>query len=384
MFNKFLLYIPAFFIIFTNVALCADGITDTTITLGQSCALSGPAKALGAGMNIGMSAYFSKINAKGGIFGRKIILISRDDGYEPKRAIKNTHELIQKNKVFILIGEVGTPTSQAVVPISERAGVPFFGAFTGADFLRSTAQNSFIVNVRGSYNQEMERIAGYLVDKKKFTRIACFYQNDGYGQAGLKSIIKALKKRNIDIIARGFYERNTMAVKSALLAIRKGTPDAVVMIGSYKPCAVFIKLAKKFGMENAVFCNISFVGTNALINELGMAGEGVIISQVVNFPWDRSLPIVDEYTKDMENSDKKDLIGFVSLEGYIAAKLFCMAAETVGNNLTRKNFLEALYKIKNFNLGGLTLTYGETDNQGMDQVFLTIIKDGSIYPFEED
>ncbi len=155
-----------------------DGITSNEILLGQSCALTGPANALGNGMRAGLNAYFSKVNAQGGINGRKVRLTSKDDGYEPDRAINNTRGLINEEKVFLLIGEVGTPTSKAVVPIAEQAKVPFFGPFTGAEFLRNPFKK-YVINIRGSYYQEMERLAEYLVDKKGLKKSACFYQNDG-------------------------------------------------------------------------------------------------------------------------------------------------------------------------------------------------------------
>ncbi len=356
-----------------------NGITGSEILLGQSCALTGPAEALGQGMQAGLNAYFAKINSAGGVNGRKIRLVSKDDGYEPDRAIKNTHNLIEKDKVFLLIGEVGTPTSKAVVPIAEEAKVPFFGPFTGAEFLRNPFKK-YVINVRGSYYQEMEKLAHYLVDTKKLKKIACFYQNDGYGQAGLSGIKIALEKRSMELAATGTYERNTLAVKSGLLKIRKAKPDAVIMVGAYKPCSEFIKLAKKVGMTDTVYCNISFVGTEALRNELGSAGEGCIISQVVKFPWDESVPLVKEYAAAMKQYQPSSKTGFVSLEGYMVGKLFCMTAKAVGSDLTREGFISAVSRKGSFDLGGVHLNFGSSDHQGMDEVFLTIIKDGKIKP----
>jgi len=378
---KWMFFIPLFFIAVYGIAFAEDDVTDNEILLGQSCALTGPAKALGIGMRSGLSAYFSKINEKGGINGRRIRLISRDDGYEPEKAIINTRELIEKENVFLLIGEVGTPTSKAVLPIAEKAKIPFFCPFTGAEFLRNPFKK-YVINLRGSYFQEMEKLAQYLIDKKKLKKIACFYQNDGYGQAGLLGIQKALTKRKMKLVATGTYERNTVAVKSAILSIRKARPDAVVMVGAYKPCAEFIKLARKTGMGKTVFCNISFVGTEALRQEVGDAGEGCIISQVVIFPWDETIPIVQEYTNDMKKYQPEAKIGFISLEGYMAGKLFCNISEMVEGDLTRENFLSAIEKIQTFDLGAVVLRFGPGDHQGMDEVFLTIIKDGKIVSIE--
>ncbi len=364
-------------------ALAENGVTSGEILLGQSCALEGPAKALGTGMQAGLQACFAKVNAAGGVNGRKIKLISKDDGYEPKKAIANTRALIETDKVFMLIGEVGTPTSKAVVPMAEAAKVPFFGPFTGAEFLRNPYKK-YVINVRGSYYQEMEKLAAYLVDTKGMKKIACFYQNDGYGQAGLSGIKLALKRRNMSLAATGTYERNTVAVKGGLLKIRRSKPDAVIMVGAYRPCAAFIKLAKRVGLKSTVYCNISFVGTGALKKELASAGEGCIISQVVVYPWDRSVPLVKEYTQAMAKYQPKSEADFVSLEGYMVGKLFCMAAEKTGGELTRESFIATVNRIGTFDLGGITLTFGENDHQGMDKVFLTVIKDGKIQPLNAE
>ena len=356
-----------------------DGITPNEIVLGQSCALSGPAEALGTGMRAGLQAYFDKINADGGINGRKIRLITKDDGYEPDRAIRNTRELIEKDHVFLLIGEVGTPTSKAVVPIAEEMKIPFFGPFTGAEFLRNPCKK-YVINVRGSYYQEMEKLAQYLVDNQEFKKIACFYQNDAYGQAGLSGIKLALKRRGMELVATGTYERNTVTVKGGLLNIRKAQPDAVVMVGAYKPCAEFIKQAKKAGMADTVYCNISFVGTEALRKELGHAGEGSIISQVVGYPWDQSVELVQEYHAAMKKYQPRAKIGFVSLEGYMVGKLFCTATAQINGDLTRENFIETVNQVGTFDLGGFTLQFGSNDHQGMDEVFLTVLQGGTVKP----
>jgi branched-chain amino acid transport system substrate-binding protein len=368
-------------LVLVGVVWAETGVTDGEIVLGQSCALDGPAKALGTGMNAGLNAAFAEANDAGGVKGKKIRLISKDDGYEPAKAIANTKGLIESDKVFILIGEVGTPTSAAVVPMAEEAKVVFFGPFTGAEFLRNPYKK-YVVNVRGSYFQEMEKLAEYLVDKKGLKKIACFYQNDGYGQAGLAGIEKALAKRNMQLVAKGTYERNTTAVKSGLLEIKKADPQAVVMVGAYKPCAEFIKLAKKVGMKDVVYCNISFVGTDALQKELGDAGQGCIISQVVVYPWDESIPLVKQFQAAMKKYQPDARAGFVSLEGYMVGKLFCEAAGKVNGDLTRESLLQAVADAKTFDLGGVTLTFGPEDHQGMDEVYLTVIQDGKVQPLK--
>ena len=202
------------------------------LVLGQSCALSGPAQNLGREMRAGLLAAFSLVNDNGGIHGREIKLLSRDDGYEPDEAVRNTKALISDDQVFALIGAVGTPTSMAVVPIVNESRIPFFGPFTGAEFLRTPFQ-PYVINIRASYFQEMEKLASYLIDKKKFTRVACFYQNDSYGFAGLEGIERALAKRGRQLVSKGSYERNTVAVMGAMRDIYKAEPEAVVLVGAY-------------------------------------------------------------------------------------------------------------------------------------------------------
>ena len=266
------------------------GVFDDRILFGQSAAFEGPAAALGLGMREGILAAFAEANTTGGVNGRRLELVSYDDGYEPEKAIANTKRLIEEDGVFALVGEVGTPTSNAAQPIATDAGVPFIGPFTGAAFLRDPSLGN-VINVRGSYDQETEAWIEHLTSDLGVSRIAILYQDDSFGRAGLSGVSKAMDKRGMKLVAEGTYERNTTAVKTALLAIRKEDPEAVVMVGAYKPCAEFIKLARRLKLD-AVFVNISFVGSNALAKELGEDGDGVVVTQVVPFPADTSLPLV--------------------------------------------------------------------------------------------
>lgn len=357
-------------------AQAETGVSADTILFGQSAALDGPASALGQGMRTGLLAAFAEANRNGGVKGRKLELKSYDDGYEPERAIAHTTRLINEDKVFALIGEVGTPTSKAVQPIATKAAVPFIGPFTGAGFLRNPDLGN-VVNFRGSYDQETEAWIKHLTEDLKYDRIAILYQDDSFGRVGLSGVQKALKKRGLKLVAEGTYKRNTTAVKSALLSIRKGKPQAVVMVGAYKPIAEFIKLAGKTKLK-ATFVNISFVGSKALAKELGAQGAGVVITQVVPFPWDTSIPLVKQYHQALKAHDAKAEVGFVSLEGYIVGRLAIMALEKIDGEVTRKKLLQTITSTGTFDLGGIILTFGPGDNQGMDEVFLTVIQpDGS-------
>ena len=355
----------------SSLALAEPGVTTDRILFGQAAVLKGPAAALGQEMRAGIRAAFEEVNRTGGVRGRELQLISIDDGYEPNKSIEATRKLIEEDKVFALVGPVGTPTTAATQPIAAQADVPFIGPFTGAEFLRNPYQPN-VVNVRGSYFQETEEMVERLTKDRGIRRISILYQDDAFGRAGLAGVQKALEKRDMALASEGTFERNTTAVKSALLSIRKGNPEAVIMIGPYKPCAEFIKLAHQIKL-NALFVNISFVGSNALARELGLTGSGVIVTQVVPFPEDTSMPLVARYQGAMRALDPKFQPGFVSLEGYMVGRLIVMALEAIPGDPTRRSLLDTILS-SSFDLGGVKLVYGANDNQGMDNVFLTVIQ----------
>ncbi|MBE1295417.1 ABC transporter substrate-binding protein [Phycobacter azelaicus] len=360
-------------------ASAEQGVTPNSVTFAQVAAFEGPAAALGTGMRLGITAAFEEANAAGGVHGRMLKLDSMDDGYEPDRSAGLVKEVVEGNNHIGLIGPVGTPTSSATQPIATEAGMPFIGPFTGAGFLRDASLGN-VFNVRATYSAETEAWINYLVDQQGMSSIALLYQDDGFGRVGLNGVNAALEKRGMSLAAEGTYTRNTTAVKKALLAIRKAKPDAVVMVGAYKPVAEFIKLARKMKMEST-FVNISFVGSDALSRELGDAGEGVIISQVVPFPWDVSIPVVAQYTEALRAVDAEAQPGFVSLEGYIVGRLAIEGLQAAGQELTRENFLAAMADLNTVDLGGLAMQFGRDDNQGMDDVFLTrITADGGFEP----
>ena len=359
-----------------TAANAEPGVSADKIVFGQAAALEGPASALGTGMQLGIKAAFAAANANGGVNGKKLELISYDDSYEPEKSIAAVNKLINADKVFALIGAVGTPTSKATQPITTKAKVPFIGPFTGAGFLRNFDLGN-IVNVRSTYGAETETWIKHLTEDLGYKKIALLYQDDAFGRVGLKGVNAALKKRNMELVAKGTYMRNTTAVKRALLDIRKAEPEAVVMVGAYKPIAAFIKYSRRIKF-NPSFVNISFVGSKALAKELGPDGKDVIISQVVPFPWEDSIPLVKEYQAALKKVDPKAEPGFVSLEGYMVGKLTAMTLAKMEGEVTRENFMQTVWKTGTFDLGGVTLTFGQGDSQGMDKVFLTQInEDGS-------
>ena len=352
------------------VAASADpGVTSNSILIGQSAAFTGPASELGTEMRAGAMAYFQVVNAAGGVNGRKIELRSLDDGYESDRAAANTKKLIDEG-VFLLFGYVGTPTSNASKPIFTAAKVPFVGPFTGAESLRNPL-NRYIFNIRASYYDETDKLVGQLVGQT-LDRIAVFYQNDDYGKAGLSGVERAMTKRNMKILATGTVERNTTDVAAAVKSICKIEPQGVVMISAYKSCAAFIKEARAAGC-NPQFLNVSFVGSKALAHEAGPAGRGVGVSQVVPFPWNISARVVKDYQQLLEASTGKQNYSFTSLEGFIAAKVLVEGLRRTGNDLTRERFINAMEQIRDYDVGGFSVSFSPTDHSGSKFVELTVI-----------
>jgi ABC-type branched-subunit amino acid transport system substrate-binding protein len=365
----------------TGAGAAEVGVSSNAILFGQVAALSGAASALGQGMRRGIEAAFAEANRDGGVHVRQLKLISRDDGYEPDRSVAETRRLIEDDKVFALIGAVGTPTASRTAPMASAAQVPFIAPFTGARFLRAP-ELANVVNIRASYAAEAEAWIKHLTEDLHLTSIAIFYQDDSFGQDSLAGVKLALDRRGLELAAEATYERNTVAVRSALRVLKRAAPQAVVMVGAYRPCAEFIRLARRGGF-NPVFVNISFVGATALASELGPDGAGVIVSEVVPFPWDTSLKVVADYQAALRALDAGASPDFVSLEGYLAGRLVIAALRRVGPDPTRQALLSAINDNASFDLGGLTMTFGAGIGIKDPPVFLTVLQaDGSFRPVD--
>ena len=357
------------------------GVTDRQILFGQSAAFSGPAQDLGKNLRLGIEAAFEEANRRGGVHGRTLALRSLDDAYEPEAAIANTRRLIAEDGVFALIGAVGTPTSRSATPIAADAGVPYLAPFTGAEFLRDPTLRN-VINLRASYYQETEAMVSRLIGDLGIDRVGVIYQDDSFGQAGYRGVRRALERRGLAPVAIGVYPRNTTAVKTALLDVRRSDPGAVILVGAYEPVAALIAWARHTGFD-PVFLTISFVGSNALARELGTAGAGVFVTQVVPFPDGDEPAVTLAYRRALTAHSAEAVPGFVSFEGYLAGRLAIAALERCGREVGRACVLDNLRSAGAIDLGGFELRYGEGDNQGSDAVFVTVIGgDGRYHPID--
>ncbi len=354
------------------------GVTHNEILIGSSLALEGHASFLGTQYLHGAMCLIKQINSEGGIHHRQIRMITYDDGYDPPRCVANTKRLIHKDRVSCLFCYVGTPTTLKIIDIVEENKIPLLGIFSGADKLRFPFRH-YIFNIRSSYYHEANAIVRYFVEEKGLRRIAVFYQYDDYGFDGLKGTQIALQKYDLSPVTMGSFIRGTLDIENALDKIESSRAEAVIMIGTYSPCAKFIKEARTRGY-NPLFHNVSFVGADKLVQELGDAGEGVLITQVVPPPTERILlPATEQYSRLLAIYYPEDKPNFVSFEGFINARILIEAFRRAGRDVSREGFIRALESIKEHYVGiGAVINFGPQDHQGMDDVYLTQVRNGQL------
>lgn len=343
--------------------------SDTRLVLGQSAPFTGPAAQLGIQFNRGAKLYFEQVNAQGGINRRLVELVHADDGYEPDRCAENTRKLIADD-AFALFGYIGTPTSVVALPLATAAKVPFFGPFTGAMALRQPF-NRYAFHLRASYNDETALIVKQLTTLG-LQRIAVFYQNDAYGRAGLDGVVLALGKINMKPVALATVERNSVDVAPAIKTLLAASPDAIVQISAYKSCAAFIRAARTAGY-GGTFYNVSFVGTQALADELGKVGAGVAVTQVVPSPYNSARPIAREFVEAVKKAGGDYQANFSSMEGYLAAKVITDGLRRAGAKPTRESLIAGLESLSNQSYGEFSVSFSPTDHVASRFVELSML-----------
>jgi ABC-type branched-subunit amino acid transport system substrate-binding protein len=352
----------------------------------MSTVLSGPTADLGQKMRDGVLAALEEANRAGGVQGHPLELIALDDGYEPTRTAPNMRELIEQRHVLAVVGNVGTPTAVAAIPIAMENRTPFYGAFSGAGVLRKTPPDRYVINYRASYAEETAAMVDALTGPAGLhpEEIAFFTQRDAYGDAGFNGGLAALKRHQLKSetgVAHVRYERNTLAVENALadLLLHRPAPRAVILVGAYAPCAAFIRLAKQNDF-NALFLNVSFVGPSSLAKALGSDGEGVIVTQVVP-PVESSLPAVNEFRAAMRARGPEGAASYGSLEGYLSMRLFCRALRNIEGELDREKVVDALEGLGAVDIGlGESVRLSREEHQASHRVWATIVRGGRLVP----
>jgi ABC-type branched-subunit amino acid transport system substrate-binding protein len=348
----------------------AQAQSEGRIVLGQSAPFTGPAAQLGIQFYQGAKVFFDQINAQGGVGKRLIEIHKLDDGYEPERCAENTRRFIAED-VFALFGYIGTPTSLVALPLATRAKIPFIAPFTGAMALREPF-NKYAFHVRASYNDETALIVKQLTNLG-LKKIAVFYQNDAYGKAGLDGVNLALSTLNLKPVAQATVERNSLDVAAAVKTLVAAAPDAVVQVSAYKSCAAFIRAARKAGY-GGTFYNLSFVGTQALADELGKEGAGVVVTQVVPSPYNAASPLAREFVDAVKKAGGEAQANFSSMEGYLAAKVVVEGLKRAGGRgLTRDTLASGLESLSNQSFGGFSVSFSSRNHVASSFVDLSML-----------
>jgi ABC-type branched-subunit amino acid transport system substrate-binding protein len=364
------------------------GVTDTEIRFGISAAFSGPAKELGQNMKRGIEAAFNAANDAGGVFGRRLRLIAADDGYETSRAAITMKHLYEKEQVFGVIGNVGTPTAVVALPYALERKMLFFGAFTGAGLLRSDPPDRYVFNYRASYAEETNATVHYLVKVRHLrpNQIAVFAQQDAYGDSGFAGVAKAIRALGGDdnAILRLNYQRNTVDVDDAIEQLKKSRIPirAVIMVPTYRAAAKFIEKTRDL-YPNMIYTSVSFVGSTALANELMLLGKrfatGVIVTQVVPAVEGHS-SLVLEYRSTLAKYSPGEQPDYVSLEGYVVGKLMVDALKRNGPQLDTERLVATLESMRDLDVGlGTPVSFGQSRHQGVNKVWGTQIDENGRY-----
>lgn len=348
----------------------APGVGPTRILIGQSAPLTGANAELGNDIRNGALAYFAKVNAAGGVHGRRIELATLDDGNQVPRAGENTRRLVEEQQVFALFGYASATLSRPALPIVEKHRVPFLAPFTGADPMR--VFNRHVYNLRASYADELEKIVEHYVPfgVKRFSIV---YYDDVVGRENHAAVERALKKRNLAVVSvAAFRDRVKPDIAGGVKAIAAGTPDVVILTTLYKHTADFVRAARKSGLAAQMASN-SFPGASPLARELGADGSGVVVATVVPPPNKRSEPIVVEYRAAIEKQLGRKEYSFTSLESYIGAKVLVEALRAAGPRPTREAFMKALDSMKGFDAGGYAVSFSPSNHNGSSFVELTVL-----------
>ncbi len=346
------------------------GVTPSSIVIGQTGVFSGPVAEPALQYRAGAQIYFDEVNAKGGIAGRKIRLVSYDDKFDPKLAAENTKRLLEEDKVFALFGYIGTGAIVASIPQINEHRIPVVGALSGSDGLRDPKLN-LIFHTRASYGAE----TGKMVEQLTSTgvkSIAVVYQDDAFGKAGLKSAQGAFAKYNIKPAIEAPIDMGKLdALATTTAQVAKHHPGAIIMITAGKASTAFIREYLKTG-ERPQFFGVSVLSAKALLADLGADAHGIVIAQVVPSPLRASYGISKEFLAAAKKANSKDTT-YNSLEGYITARVFVEAVRRAGKDLSREKLMTALETMNNNDLGGFVIDFSGGKRNGSTFVDLSII-----------
>ncbi|QDL56714.1 ABC transporter substrate-binding protein [Rhodoferax aquaticus] len=342
------------------------------IVLGQTYVQSGPLASLSTDPLLGIRAMLESVNRSGGIGGRPIELRQLDDAYDTARASANVKQLVGDGAVAILM-PIGTSSSVGAVKTANELKVPIVGPYTGAAPVMKHTDYGFPVRI--SFEEECARIVNHLFTLG-VTRIA-FAHNDNPGaRAAMESAKSFIEQRGTKMIGSVAIKNDASDAAAQAQELAKLKPEVVVFSASNDVTAKFIQAYRATG-AGATFYSLSFLNGAQLFKTIDKDAVGVVISQVVPYPWNVAMPIVIEYQAAMKKIGVSD-VSYASLEGYVSAKVVVEALKQAGPNPSAEKVKTALETFKALNLGGVTLRYTPTEHLGINFSELSMLrKDGS-------
>jgi branched-chain amino acid transport system substrate-binding protein len=364
----------AFRILACSLALSASlpAHADTKpILIGQTYVQSGPLASLGTEPLVGIRAMLRAVNAAGGVNGRPVELKQMDDAYDAARAADNVRKLEAEGAVAILM-PVGTTSSVGALKAANELKIPLVAPYTGAGPVVKFSEYGFPVRI--SFDEEYGRIVNHLFTVG-ITRIA-FAHNDNPGaRSAMESTRKFIEERGSKMVGSAAIQNDGSDAEAKAIELAKLKPTAIVLSATNAVTAKFIKAYRAAGAE-ARFYSFSFLNGQQLQKDIGADAVGVVVSQVVPYPWNPAMPILAEYQAAMKKMGTTEL-SYGSLEGYVSTKVLIEGLKRAGTNPTPESLKKALEGFKSLDLGGIFVRYGPTDHQGMTFSELSMLrKDG--------
>ena len=337
------------------------------IKIGQTTGVTGAVAATVKESSLGAQLYLDATNAKGGVNGEKIELITLDDKFDTKLAAANARELIEQRGVLALFMTRGTPHTEGIIPLLDQHGVPLVAPSTGAMVLHQPVKKH-VFNVRATYQREAERAITHLA-ATGVNRIGVVHVDDSFGADGLEGTQKGLAAAKLNAIAISKFDRSKPDFSQIAPAMAKLSPQAVMVIGSGTAVVEAIRALKAAG-SGAQFVTLSNNASGGFIKLLGDDARGVIVSQVL--PQSQNYALVQEAATLAKTRDILE-VSPAMLEGFVSAKVLVEALRRAGPKPTREKLQSALEGLGKFDLGGLILNFSTTDHTGLDFADLSII-----------
>ena len=353
-------------------AVAAPGVTTETVLFGQSACFSGPNQRLGIDYRSGILAAFRERNAAGGVQGRRLELITLDDGYEPENAAANAERFAAANDVLAVVGGVGTPTAARIAPVLRTAGIPFVGHVTGADFLHDAERFPNVVNLRASYFDEVQVLVRHIVETRGFRRLGIIYQDDAFGRSVMRSYLAALAEHDIPLLAKTTYSRNTHAVHASLFGLAKADLEAILLVGSYAANAEIMNLAHSLGHDYTL-ANLSFSLSYELRRRVEAPSDQILVTEVVPSPNDRESALAASFRRAVEAhaAHGEAVLNEISMEGYLLGRYLASTLDRIDGVVTRAAFMTHAMPSEPVRIDDWTVVFAQGSNTGSSYVRLT-------------